>query len=133
MIQRARPSQWNQTGESRGPRPESWARWAYDGRERNSSRSKISRSPADTFLSTILIVPFLPSLRATVWRVTLYVLSFLAWFSSVGIQAGFPDHGFEVSSIIIGNCVGELLDMFDGNKPHAVSDFLQAGDLKTLP
>ena len=66
MIQRAWPSQWNQTGDSRGPWPESWARWAYNGRDRNSSRSKISRSPAVTLRSTIRIVPFLPSLGVSV-------------------------------------------------------------------
>src|SRR5262249_39707498 len=40
MIQTAWPSQWNQTGDSRGPWSELWARWAYNGRDRNSSRSK---------------------------------------------------------------------------------------------
>src|SRR5206468_10163893 len=55
MIQTAWPSQWNQTGDSRGPWSELWARWAYNGRDRNSSRSKTARSPAETLLSTMFI------------------------------------------------------------------------------
>ena len=69
MIQSAWPSQWNQTGDpaalsrSRGPGGRT------SGRERNSSRSKISRSPADTFLSTILIYALSPSLKASAQRI----------------------------------------------------------------
>src|SRR5262249_28246193 len=55
IIQMAWPSQWNQTGDSRGPCSELWARWAYSGRDRNSSRSKTGRLPAETLLSTIFI------------------------------------------------------------------------------
>ena len=47
--------------------------------------------------------------------------------------SGFTDYNFEVLSIIIGNFVGQLLDLFDRNKPHTVSNFLQASDLESLP
>src|SRR5262245_3024834 len=59
MIQTAWPSQWNQTGDSRGPWSEVWAKWAYNGRDRNSSRSKMAWPPAETLFSTIFIVPLL--------------------------------------------------------------------------
>ena len=45
----------------------------------------------------------------------------------------FSDHGFKVLTIIIGNLVGELFDLLDRDKPHAVSNFLEAGDLESLP
>jgi hypothetical protein len=47
--------------------------------------------------------------------------------------SGFADYGFEVLSIIIGNSVGQLLDLFDRNKTHTVGYFLKAGDLESLP
>src|SRR5262245_49463616 len=60
MIQTPWPSHWNQTGDSRGPWSELWARWAYNGRVRNSSRSKTPRSPAETLCSTMFI-PLTPA------------------------------------------------------------------------
>src|SRR5262245_42704857 len=55
MIQKPIPSQWNQTGDSRGPCSELWARCAYRGLDKNSLRSKSGRSPAETLCSTIFI------------------------------------------------------------------------------
>src|SRR5262249_55026997 len=48
--------------DSRGPWSELWARWAYNGRDKNSSRSKTTRSPAETLLSTIFM-PHTPASR----------------------------------------------------------------------
>ena len=43
-----------------------------------------------------------------------------------------PDHGLEVLSIVVGNLGGELLDLLGRDKPHAVGDLLDAGDLQSL-
>ena len=43
-----------------------------------------------------------------------------------------PDHGFKVATIVIGNFVGKLLDLLRRDKPHAIGDFLKAGDLESL-
>ena len=66
MIQMASPSQSNQTGDSRGPSSELWARWAYKGRDRNSANSKMSQFPAETFCSTIFI------LKCSIGRAAIY-------------------------------------------------------------
>src|SRR3954447_8111243 len=67
MIQMAWPSQWYHTGDSRGPCSELCARWAYNGLDKNSSRSKTSRSQADTLFSMILIAaPCVPAADAQV-------------------------------------------------------------------
>ena len=47
-------------------------------------------------------------------------------------RIGFPDEVFQVAPVVVGQFLGELLDLSGGDESHPEGDFLDAGDLQAL-